>query len=98
MVPPPKSDRSICTPVTTDSSFGSLTSVILVLSCSQVIATSKPVRSILSPSVALKSEIVSSPLSSSNTKVSAPPPPVIVSSLAPPWSSSLPSPPVILSR
>ena len=41
IVPPPHSLRSICTPVTTVLSFGSVTVVILPLSWSQVIVWSK---------------------------------------------------------
>ena len=58
-VPPPQSLRSICTPVTT--LFSSVTVVIFVLRSSQVIVWSKTIRLILSPSVALKSLIVSVP-------------------------------------
>ena len=99
--PPPKLDRSMTVAVSSSPvvSGSSSTWVITACSCAQVIDDVKAVRSILSPSVVLKSVIVSEPLSSLNTKVSAPVPPVISSSLVPPWSvSSTPSVPTILSR
>ena len=62
--------------------FGSSsTAESTALNCCQVIEALKAVRSILSPSVVLKSVIVSSPLSASNANVLAPAPPVSVSSV-----------------